>query len=453
LPKAIVDVGEVIDRSRISSLQITVLVLGMAMALVDGYDTQAVAYALTSMAAEWGSKPADFAPAFTVGLFGLTLGAVVLGQLGDRFGRKPMLLLSVVLFGIFTLTIVWATNLRDLFWMRLVIGIGLGGMLPNVASIVADFAPERHRRTAVMIVIGCLAAGAFFGGIIAGHILPTFGWRAIFYAGGGASLLMFLVGLYILPESPAFLAARDGRDPRIAHILRRITPSLETTADTTFIVHRAPERRASVRQLFTAGRAPITALLWIAMVIQLVILYMLVLWLPTLAKESGNPVETALFASAIFSLGGLTGSLLLGPIAERIGPHVTLCGCYLLIAAASLVLASAGTNVPLLNVASFATGLVTFGGWSSLTALMANYYPPEIRSTGVGFGTGIGRAGSMLSPWLVGLFLAAGWHAHDILILPVVPAIVACACVALVGLLRRNASTAAPTVTSVIKQH
>ena len=441
MPDAVLDVETIIDQSHVSPFQILVVVLGMAVALVDGYDTQAVAYALTSMAAEWGSKPADFAGAFTSGLFGLTIGAIGLGQLGDKFGRKTMLLVSITLFGVFTLMIVAASSLRDLFWMRLLIGIGLGGLLPNVASLIADFAPARLRRTAVMIVIGCLAAGAFLGGLIAGQLLPHFGWRAVFYAGGGASLLMFVVCLIALPESPMFLAARNGRDPRIARILCRISPSLPIDKRTVFVIHRRPEHKASVIQLFTAGRAAVTSLLWIAMVIQLIVLYMLVLWLPTLAKESGNSVETSVFASALFSLGGLTGSLVLGPIAERLGPHVTLCVSYLLIAAASFVLASAGTDVPLLYAAACFTGLVTFGSWSSLTALMANFYPPDIRATGVGFGTGVGRAGSMLSPWLVGLFLHAGWHARDILLLPVVPVLVACLCIATAGLLRRGDGT------------
>jgi MFS transporter, AAHS family, 4-hydroxybenzoate transporter len=433
-----VNVGDVINRSAVSPVQVLVFVLGVAIALIDGYDTQTVAYALTSMATEWSVKPQAFAPALISGLFGLMVGGMFVGQLGDKYGRKPMAVLSTILFGIFTLLIAYVRNVDELFWLRLFAGIGLGGVLPNITTIVADYAPEHRRRTAVMVVIGSLAAGAFLGGVLAGHVIPAFGWRAIFEIGGSASFVLAAIAFFALPESPLFLAARNPEDRRIAPIVRRIAPSLTLAPDATFIAHVGREKRASVGRLFAAGRAPVTLLLWVSMVAQLIVVYLFSLWLPTLARENGNPVEVSLFASALFSLGGLVGSLMLGPISERLGPHLTLAMSYVLVAIISAVLSTSGTNVVLLYSASFLVGIVAFGTWSALTALITKYYPPEIRATGVGYASGIGRCGSMLSPWVVGIALASGWKAPQILLLPIIPALIGACCVTAVSLLRRR---------------
>jgi AAHS family 4-hydroxybenzoate transporter-like MFS transporter len=433
-----VNVGDVINRSAISPVQILVFVLGIAIALIDGYDTQTVAYALTSMAAEWNVKPQAFAPALTAGLLGLMIGGMLVGQLGDKFGRKPMVIVSTVLFGLFTLLIAYVDSVDELLWLRLFAGIGLGGVLPNITTMVADYAPEHRRRTVVMVIIGSLAAGAFLGGVLAGHVIPVLGWRAIFEIGGAASFVLAAVALLVLPESPLFLAARDPEDRRIPLILKRIAPSLVLGPNATFIAHVGREKRASVGRLFAAGRAPVTLLLWTAMFAQLIVVYLFSLWLPTLARESGNSIETSLFASALFSLGGLVGSLLLGPISEKVGPHLTLATSYLLVAVISIVLSTSGANVELLYSASFLVGIVAFGTWSALTALITKYYPPEIRATGVGYGSGIGRCGSMLSPWAVGLALTNGWKAPQILLLPIIPALVAALCIVSVSVLRRR---------------
>jgi MFS transporter, AAHS family, 4-hydroxybenzoate transporter len=434
-----INVGEVVDASRVGGLQVRVFVLAVAAALVDGYDTQAITYALSSMASEWKVRPQDFAPALTIGLAGLMIGGMVMGQLGDKYGRRPLVILSTVVFGVCTFAIASARSLDDLFWIRFVAGIGLGGLFPNVTTIVADYAPEARRRTAVMVVIGSLAAGAFLGGLLAKTVIPLFGWRAVFEIGGAFSLLTALICFALLPESPTFLAARDGRDPRIGPLLLRIAPRLSIGRETRFVSHLGQEKQASFSRLFAAGRAPVTILLWVAMIAQLIVVYIFSLWLPTLVKENGNPVDVSLLASSLFSLGGLAGSFLLGPISERIGPHITLAASYALVAAISTVLSGSGTNVPLLYAASFAVGIVAFGTWSALSALVTKFYPTEIRATGGGYAQGLGRIGSMLSPIIVGWALAAGWKADQVLLLPVVPACLAAICVVLIGVLRKYA--------------
>ncbi len=435
-----VNVGDIINRSPISPIQILVLSLGVAVALIDGFDTSSISFALTSIAADWKVKPQAFAPALTAGLLGLMIGAMAMGQLGDKIGRKPMTIAATIVFGISTLAIAFVRDVDDLFWVRLVGGVGLGGVLPNITTIVADYAPEHRRRTAVMIVIGAIAAGASLGGILASYMIPVFGWRLIFIIGGLVSLVMALVCQVLLPESPLFLATRNSSDPRVGHILKRISPKTVAGADAIFIAHIGQERRASLSRLFAAGRTPVTCLLWLSMVAQFVMVYIFALWQPTLVRESGNPIEVSIFASALFPLGGLVGSLVLGPISERIGPHLTLSASYAFVAIASAALSFSGTNLMLLYPASFLAGMFAFGAWSALTALVTKYYPPEIRATGVGYASGIGRFGSMLSPWVVGIALAAGWKAPQILLLPIIPATVAAICVVGVGFLRQRSA-------------
>jgi AAHS family 4-hydroxybenzoate transporter-like MFS transporter len=432
-----INVTDVIDQAPLSRIQWAVLGLCFLSALVDGYDTQVLAYSLSSIAAEWGVKPAAFAPAFTSGLLGLTIGAIVFGQLGDKIGRKPTLIICSLFLALFTFSVAFARDTSDLLWMRFLVSLGVGGILPNFSSLVADYMPESRRKTAVTAVIGGCAGGAWLGGMVAGIIIPMFGWRSTFYAGGGSTLLIALACLAFLPESPKFLALRGGMNSEVARILKLISPGLQTL-NAVFIANAHQEERASLFSLVREGRAAATTLFWCAMIINLMVLYLMVLWLPALARETGISIQQSLFASSLFSCGGLFGSVILGFVSKRVGQYATVSGCYCLMALVSVLLSRSGGNPTLFAVAAFSTGVVTFGGWSALTALIASYYPTEIRSTAIGYGTGVGRAGSMMSPWLVGIFLASGWQAHEILLLPTVPAVIAAVFVAAIGLLPPN---------------
>jgi AAHS family 4-hydroxybenzoate transporter-like MFS transporter len=440
LNKATINVVSVIDSARVSPIQWRVFVLGMIISLLDGYDTLALTYALNSMAGQWHVKPVAFAPAFTAALLGTCVGGLTFGQLGDKLGRRKMLLIASLLFGLTTLATPFATNTMHLMVLRFLVGVGVGGLLPNVTTIVADYAPERHRKSAVMIIVGCLAGGAFFGGLIAKQLLPLYGWQSIFYVGGGASLLMSIVLLIALPESPAFLALSDlpDRARRVAAILRKIAPSMAIADGVTFVVNRHAVKRASLRVLFSDGRAPVTLLIWLALSIDLIVSYLFTFWMPTLARENGASAGVALTASALYSLGGMLSSVILGPISARIGQHLALIICFLLIIVASVLLSNAGVQTGVLYGGAVLTGISAFGAWPAITALTTTYYPIEVRATAIGYSTGVGRIAAMLSPVVVGILLAEGFRAKQILLTPILPALVAVGCVVAIAMLRRG---------------
>lgn len=380
---------------RLDAVALRVIALCALVIALDGFDAQSIAYVAPAIATGWGLKPAAFGPVFSSGLVGLTIGAMLIAPLADRFGRKPIILLSVFLFGIFSLLTAWSDSLTQLLLLRLATGIGLGGAMPNLVAITSEHAPARLRATLVMLMFCGFPLGSVVAGLVAAPLMTSFGWSSIFLVGG-------VVPLALLPL--LWLAFEDGPTaPR-----RLVAPS-----------------GLPLAALFAQGRTAITLLLWLAFFTNLLVMYFLVNWLPTLLKSAGLPLSIAVLSSTLLNLGGAVSAIVLGRILDRFNPYWILGATYASAALAIVFLASPGASPGLLLSMAALAGVGIVGSQIGINALCAQLYPSEIRATGVGWALGVGRVGSILGPLLGGVFLGWGWQPHSIVLSSAAPALVA----------------------------
>ncbi len=389
----------------LTATQIKVAVLCGLIQMLDGYDLSAIGLAVPSLVKAWALPPAAFTQAFALSSIGIMVGAMLSGPIADRFGRKPMLLISVALFGVFSLLSAYAPSLQILVILRFFTGIGIGGAMPTTVALTSDYAPARWRASIVMFMFTGNTIGGFFAGQIAAQILPGWGWQGIFFVGGIVPLVMLLALLFMVPESPQFrLGARRGES------------------------HANP-----VSGLFKDGLATSTLMLWAIFLINLLNMYLISYWLPTVLNLGGLTPADAAFATSIYSAGGVLSTLLLGPVIARFGAERVL-GTSLALGAACIGL-TALMHLPYLVIMAllFGAGGGFVGSQLGLNGFAAAVYPAERRSTGIGWALGVGRIGGIAGPIVGGALLGLGFPPKEIMMFACGPGLVTAALVALLG--------------------
>jgi AAHS family 4-hydroxybenzoate transporter-like MFS transporter len=404
---ASIDVGALIEGQKFGRFQTSLMFWICVFMLIEGYDMQVVGYAAPAIIKSWHSDKAAFGAVFGAGLGGFMLGATILGNLGDRFGRKRMIVAGSILFGLFTLASAWADSIASLLVLRTIAGIGLGGSIPNAIALVTEYAPARERATRVGIMFIGYTVGSALGGVIAAQLIPAWGWPSVFVVGGVLPIAIGLASLFVLPESVRFLTVKRDRTDLVLDLLRRIRPDLAVPDNTSFTIEEENKDGLPVAHLFADGRASMTVLLWLAYAANMISLHFLTSWLPTVVAESGVPLTHAVIATALLQGGGAIGSLVIGRLLDRIG---TLGIVVALLVAVPCVaaLGHVGTSeAPLMALVTVA-GLCIIGGQVGINALAGTLYPTYMRSTGTGWAFGVGRVGSILGPVIGGQLLAFG---------------------------------------------
>lgn len=428
------------DRAPFSAFQFWVVAVCGLVAMLDGFDTQSIGYAAPRIADDWNIASSAFGPIFSAGLIGVGAGALVFGPIADKIGRKPVILLATAAFGLFALLTSVASSLEHLLILRFITGLGLGAALPNLIALTSEYAPARLRATAVMIMICGFPLGSTIGGLISAPLMDAFGWRSVFVMGGAAPLVLLPVLIFFLPESARFLANKGAAEERIRRILHRIAPDILVSEFVREVraEHLTAPKGLTVPRLFTDGRAPTTLLLWLTFFNSLLVYYFLASWLPTLIRDAGLPLDVAIYAAAIMNFGGVAGAIFLSRLLEKHSPFVVL-GCTYAAAAVFVVLvALSSVNAPMLLVAAFLAGFASSGAATGSNALAAALYPTAIRSTGVGWALGIGRAGAIAGPLVAGVLLGMQWTPKAIIMTAAAPAVAASVAVLLLGFVRRK---------------
>jgi MFS transporter, AAHS family, 4-hydroxybenzoate transporter len=406
-----VDVNRLIDEGRWGPYQRFLIFLTALTIVFDGADNQLLGIALPSIISDWGTSRAAFAPVVALGYLGMAVGGAVAGLAGDRFGRRTALLGSIMLFGAATFAVAAADALRDLAVLRFVAGIGLGGAMPNAAALAAEFVPLRQRPFAVTVTIVCVPIGGTLAGLLAIPALPALGWRALFIIGGVVAIVTAIALLWLLPESPRYLAGRPDRWPELRTTLRRMGLAVE--ADANFVaLDAAALTRAPLRSIVQRRLAADTVALWGAFFSCLLAVYLGFSWLPTILSEAGLGSSVASAAISIFNLGGVVGAVAGGIFIGRFGSRPTMLTLTAGAIAGSLALSATSFN-PRSNVAVILVLLGVTGGFinavqTTMYALAAHVYPTAMRATGVGTAVSIGRFGAILSGYTGPWALAAG---------------------------------------------
>jgi AAHS family 4-hydroxybenzoate transporter-like MFS transporter len=410
-PRAVVDVGHLIDRGRWSGYQRWLVFLTALTIIFDGIDNQLLGVTIPSIMAEWHVARTAFAPIVAFGFLGMMIGGAVAGIAGDRFGRRVALLGSMVLFGVSTLAVSTASGVVMLAVLRLIAGIGLGGAMPNAAALAAEYVPVRRRAIAVTLTIVCVPLGGTLAGLIAIPALPALGWRALFVLGGIVPIAAALVLMWLIPESPRYLATRPARWAELRSLLRRMGQSVDS--DAAFVVDKNEQllTRAVFAAIFEPALRRDTLALWAAFFSCLLSVYLGFSWLPSILTAAGLSASVASTGITVFNLGGVVGAVSGGLFIARYGSRATMLTITALAIAGALVLSlmsiTSHTSVLEIVVMLAFTGGMINATQTTMFALAANVYPTAIRATGVGTAVSIGRAGAILSgyagPWALEL--------------------------------------------------
>lgn len=415
-----------------------IVALCSLVSLLDGYDLQTMAFLIPTLSAKWGVAPAEFRLVLSASLIGLAVGALTAGPLSDRFGRRRVLLTSLAMLMLSTFSSAGAGSLEAMFVWRFATGLGLGGSLPNVIALTAEYAPLRNRVLMLSLMLCGLPLGGALGGQVAAEVIALYGWQSLFFIGGAVPLLLLGAMFHWLPESIKFLAGRPGRDAELQAILRRIRPDMSIPEGALLTVGQTEVDSAPVAGLFQEARAPGTVLLWIIFFLNLFALYYLSSWMPTVLHSADWTNKQALQGSAVFHYGGLAGGLFLSWLIDRLSPYRVLTVTYVFTCIAVWGIGVLSREIELAFAVLALAGSGIIGAQFCLNALAASFYPTRIRATGVGWALGIGRLGAIVSPFAGGAVIAAAWPAPSFFGVAAVPMLVCAACVLLMGRLVRG---------------
>lgn len=446
LTPAEIDVEAAIERQKPNWFQAAVVFWSCLIMFVEGYDAQVVAYAAPAIVKAWHIDKTFFGPVFSASLFGYMVGATLLTNLSDRFGRKAVIVSGNVLFGLLTLATARATSIEDLLILRFIAGLGLGCSIPAAIALGAEYAPARSRSMRISLMFVGYTMGAALGGVLAAWLMVAFGWQSVFYLGGFASLALSLILVFVLPESVRFLALKQTSPGQIASILAKLRPDLKFPPNARFVLREEAQAGLPLKYLFTQGRAVVTLLLWLSFIMSLTAHHFLTSWLPTVLASDGVPLAHAVVAGALIQGGGGIGSVLIGWFLDKRG-IISIVLAFILAAPLVALIGSGGMPEVLLMVVVFLSGLFLIGGQIGLNALSGTIYPTYIRSTGAGWAFGIGRVGSIIGPLVGTVLISRGLSASALFICAAVPVV---CCAAAVFLLRAATAAAAPTATAAV---
>jgi AAHS family 4-hydroxybenzoate transporter-like MFS transporter len=418
-----IDVPALIDRNPVGTFQKQILILVGLTVLIDGFDVQAMGYVAPAIIHAWGVSKASLGPVFAAGLFGMLVGSLTLSVLADRIGRRPVLIGATLFFSLGMFATAQVTTLGELWTLRFLTGLGLGAIMPNAMALAGEFSPRRSRTTLMMLVSCGFTLGAVLGGLLSAVMIPALGWHSVFYVGAVIPLVVSVLMMRALPESMQFLLLRGGQLDAIGTSLARIDMTFRAGAELEYVMAERVTSGAPVAELFRHGRSMTTVLLWAINFLNLVNLYFLSNWLPTIAVSAGMTTSGAVMLGTSLQVGGVMGTLGMGPTIDRAGFRRVLVPVFLVGAVAIALIGRAGIPAPLLFVAVSVAGLCVIGGQPAVNALAASYYPTALRSTGVGWSLGIGRIGSIVGPVLGGELIRRQWPDGKIFVAMAVPAV------------------------------
>ena len=403
------NVQDFIDRQPLRAGHFSMLAIcGLAM-FIDGLDVFMVGKIAPAIARGLGETPAAMTIVFLFQQIGLAIGAFVATPLADRFGRKRMLVVCMLIFGVLTLTAAFASSLMQLAILRGFAGIFLSGGLPMAISLVAEATPKKRRGMFIALAFAAYSTGSAAGGAIAAWLIDLYGWQSGFWVGGVLPLIAAPLMLWLLPESLQFTVSRNANDPRIPALLRRIDRAVALDGTEQFLAGdgSGAARKARLTDIFRDGRARTTTLLWCACILSMGNIALMAAWMPTFFQEmAGIPIQRFAISAMIGFLGGLAGTLTMGWLMDRLRPSRVIPAFYVGLAVAIAALGIVPFEASFFIAILIAFNLFQTGGQTGLNTLMTQVYPASMRSTGIGWAGGAGRIGGILSPVFGGFAVA-----------------------------------------------
>lgn len=438
-----IDINQLIDDARFNVFHWRVLFWCALIIIFDGYDLVIYGVVLPVLMKEWGLTPLQAGALGSYALFGMMFGALIFGSLSDRLGRKPVIALCVVLFSGFTVLNGFARDPLEFGICRFIAGLGIGGVMPNVVALMSEYAPKKIRSTLVAIMFSGYSVGGMLSAGLGIVLLPAFGWQSVFYVAIVPLLLLPLI-LRFLPESVGFMV-RKGREDEARNVLQRIEPTYVPQSGDSFVAGALKAAGAPVVQLFRGGRALSTLMLWVAFFCCLLMVYALNSWLPKLMVSAGYGLGSSLTFLLVLNFGAIFGAVGGGWIGDRFKLQKVLVAFFIIAAISISLLGFNSPTVVLYGLIAIA-GATTIGTQILAYACVAQFYPMAIRSTGLGWASGVGRTGAIVGPLLGGALVGIQLPLHLNFMAFAVPGVVAALAMCFVYQRQSKAASAAATV-------
>ena len=398
-----VNINTLIDEAKFTPFHWGVLIWCLLIIIFDGYDLVIYGVALPLLMQEWALSAVQAGMLASTALFGMMFGAMSFGTLSDKLGRKKTIMICVAIFSGFTFIGAFATSPVEFGILRFLAGLGIGGVMPNVVALMTEYAPKRIRSTLVALMFSGYAIGGMTSALLGAWLVPQFGWKIMFLLAGTPLLFLPILWKY-LPESLMYLTNKQ-QTAQAQSIIQKISPTQIIGSDTQFVLNEVQKGdEAPLKALFQQGRTFSTFMFWLAFFMCLLMVYALGSWLPKLMILAGYSLGASMIFLFALNIGGMIGAIGGGYLADRF--HIKkvltimfLCG------AASLILL--GYNSPQFVLYSLiaVAGAATIGSQILLYTFVAQYYPSTVRSTGMGWASGIGRIGAIVGPVLTGALL------------------------------------------------
>lgn len=436
-----VNINELIDKARFTSFHWKVLIWCLLIIIFDGYDLVIYGVALPLLMQQWSLTAVEAGLLASAALFGMMFGAMIFGTLSDKLGRKKTILICVTLFSGFTFIGAFAKGPTEFAILRFIAGLGIGGVMPNVVALMTEYAPKKIRSTLVAIMFSGYAIGGMTSALLGAWLVKDMGWQIMFLIAGVPLLLLPLIWKF-LPESLTFLV-KSNQSEQAKSIVSKIAPQTQVNANTQLVLNESTITDAPVRALFQQGRTFSTFMFWIAFFMCLLMVYALGSWLPKLMLQAGYSLGASMLFLFALNIGGMVGAIGGGALADRfhLKPVITIM---FIVGSAALILL--GINSPQFILYSLIAiaGAATIGSQILLYTFVAQFYPTALRSTGMGWASGIGRIGAIIGPVLTGALLTFELP-HQINFLAIaIPGVIAALAIFMVNL-KASVSAQAPS--------
>lgn len=397
-----VNLDQFIDNAKFTPFHWVVLLWCLLIIIFDGYDLAIYGVALPLLMEQWDLTAQQAGWLASSALFGMMFGAIGFGSLSDKLGRKKTIMLCVFLFAGFTFLGAFADNPLQFAVLRFIAGLGIGGVMPNVVALTTEFAPKRMKSTLVAIMFSGYAIGGMASALLGKALVPVYGWQIVFMLAGIPVLLMPVIWA-MLPES-LFYLKRKGRDDEAKKIITKIDPSYANKDFEIEPIAVQVEDSAPLKALFQQGRTTSTIMFWVAFFMCLLMVYALASWLPKLMIGAGYSLGASMLFLFALNIGGMIGAIGGGILADKFHIKPVLVSMFT-IGAVSLVLLGFNSPAPVLYTLIAIAGAATIGSQILLYTFVSQYYPSVVRSTGMGFASGVGRIGAIVGPVLTGTLL------------------------------------------------
>ncbi|MGJ7511468.1 MFS transporter [Variovorax sp. GT1P44] len=399
-----IDVHKLVDEARFNRFHALVLCWCVLIIIIDGYDLAVAGIALPSIMKDMNVDASTAGFMASSALFGMMFGAIFLGTLSDRIGRRWTISICVFLFSVFTAAAGFTSDPYTFSVLRFLAGLGIGGVMPNIVAQMTEYSPKTIRSRMVTIMFSGYAVGGILAALIGKQFIETYGWPSVFIAAGAPVLLIPFI-LKMMPESLPFLIKHHD-DTHLRQVVSRLVPDLRMEAHEEFLLPAEDEAGgAPVRQLFQDGRGLSTIMFWIAFFMGLFMIYALSSWLTKLMAMAGYSLGSALTFSLALNVGAMVGAISGGWLADKFNIKYVLVIMYAL-GAVFLYMMTIKTSQEVLYVIVGLVGTCTTGAQIVAYAYCGQYYPMAIRSTGIGMAAGIGRTGAIMAPLLIGLLVS-----------------------------------------------